>query len=463
MLLAVAIRSHYYDPNAPHWYGLCYAWAVAAIMEEEPIHPGIYNGVLFRVGDKKALLTVLYDGARHNAYDIKDPVEFQHVLETFIKDRQQPIVMDLSSNDEVWNYPVYKYSISYRTEGDLRHYTTTIYYASDQVPPDFRGTLESSKTYYYWFRLSGNNIIDSGWEYGSESRRPKLAFEPLYPIEKGNGIDADKVHEIVNTVDDPYEDNNTLEDATPATSGRYEMLSLDEDWLKVNLRTGDRLKAMIEWEDGAKLSAQFLGTGQRVEAEMAEGQWLSYVAAEDGDHYIRVSTGSPDNESEYSIYIDQGLGYEAFFPIYQPGGWANGLSLITPQSTGDSRTILCVMSEGGLPLRSRGQEPEGYIGGILEEDFGISVSDKGYLRVDSDVPILGMGMEISGDYFAFGEDLIPRTAAASELFLPHFAGVHGLTGEWRTYFGLINIGEENEDIVLTAYGENGAQGKGRNF
>jgi len=449
-------RSLYYDRQAPHWYGLCYAWAAAAILEPEPTDKGIYGGVVFRVGDKKALLTVLHDSLRYNSYNVKDPVEFHNVLEEYIKRRGQPIIMDLGDQVEVWNYPVYRYDTSYTTEGNLRHYTTTVYFASDMVSPEYIGTQVSSKTYWYWFELNGSEIIDSGWEEASASAPPKRAYEPLDPVPRNDAIDPDKVQEIVGTIDDAYEDNDTFEQATPAISGRYDFLLLDEDWVKVNLRAGDQLKAMIDSEDSTELSAQFLGTGERVEVEMPQGQWITYVAKDNGDHYIRVSTENTDDEYEYSLYIEQGLKHQAIFPMYQPGGWVNGLSIISPQAGPNTRTILCLLEDRGAPAMGYILDgTEGYMGGVLEEDFSLSSSAKGYLRVDSDNPLVGSGSEIYGTYFAFGGDLIPLDLASTRLYFPHFAGVHGLTGEWRTYFGLINIGEENEDIVLTAYGENG--------
>ena len=47
------------------WWGLCHAWAPAAILEPEPLEPVSYNGVDFSVSDIKALLITMYD--RHSA------------------------------------------------------------------------------------------------------------------------------------------------------------------------------------------------------------------------------------------------------------------------------------------------------------------------------------------------------------------------------------------------------------
>lgn len=453
-------NSRYYDPNAPYWWGLCFAWAAASIMEEEPVHKGVYNGTVFRVGDKKALLTVLYDGTRYNAYHVRDPVEFQHVLETFIKGRNQPVVMDLGSEEEIWNFPVYRYEISYYTDPwDKRHYSTTIHFASDSVAPDYKGISPDSRTYHYWFKLQGSEIIESGWEGASVGNPPKVAYEPLYTIPRNDGIDPDTVREIVDSIDDAYETNNASGEAALLTSGRYDLLALDQDWFRVTLREGDVLRVMPQWDDGAVISAQLLDPGLDVAAAMAAGRWTLFSARENGDHSIKVVSSRPKEEYEYTLYLVHAMGYGALFPMYQPGGWANGVAMFTGElGTAAWRVGLCIMGEDGMPRNGICiDEAAGHIGGILKEDFLLSSPESGYLRVDSDSLILGMGMQVSGQYLAYGADLIPLNDAVSELFFPHFAGYAGIPDQWGTYFGFINTGIDQERLLLIAYDREGAE------
>ncbi|MBD88716.1 MAG: hypothetical protein CL940_00065 [Deltaproteobacteria bacterium] len=44
----------------PTWFGLCHAWAPAAVMVAEPEQPVVYNDVTFKVNDLKALATFSY-------------------------------------------------------------------------------------------------------------------------------------------------------------------------------------------------------------------------------------------------------------------------------------------------------------------------------------------------------------------------------------------------------------------
>ncbi len=45
----------------PTWWGICHAWAPAAVMNPEPKRPVTRNGVEFQVNDIKALVTLMHD------------------------------------------------------------------------------------------------------------------------------------------------------------------------------------------------------------------------------------------------------------------------------------------------------------------------------------------------------------------------------------------------------------------
>ena len=95
----------YYNPQALTWEGLCFNWAAAAILEPEPTHKGIFQNTAFLVGDKKALLTVAYDGALYNKYPINNPADFHDLLEEFITNQKMPIMMDLGTDGEILVLP----------------------------------------------------------------------------------------------------------------------------------------------------------------------------------------------------------------------------------------------------------------------------------------------------------------------------------------------------------------------
>ncbi|GAB9472526.1 hypothetical protein Gpo141_00009702 [Globisporangium polare] len=122
----------------PGWYGICHAWAPAAILEPEPKCPVTKNGVTFQPFDIKALLTAIYDGAnietvftgvRFNGPDnapnnkdkygrFTDPAErdlgagYFHLAVTNILGKfKQSFVVDVTAGSEVWNQPVRGYEI----------------------------------------------------------------------------------------------------------------------------------------------------------------------------------------------------------------------------------------------------------------------------------------------------------------------------------------------------------------
>ncbi|TMW58951.1 hypothetical protein Poli38472_007096 [Pythium oligandrum] len=120
----------------PTWYGLCHAWAPAAILEPEPKCSVVKNGVTFKVFDIKALLTQLYDGAGVNVvftgarFDDADSVRDEYGRYTDAKQRDlgpgffhiavtnimcrfgRSFVVDVASGAQVWNQPVRSYSIN---------------------------------------------------------------------------------------------------------------------------------------------------------------------------------------------------------------------------------------------------------------------------------------------------------------------------------------------------------------
>ncbi len=128
----------------PTWWGICHAWAPAAIMEEEPRQAVLKNGVTFKVNDIKALVTLTYDrttsrfislrcdkddgqnGIKYDAYGRPigtdsecmdtNPGTFHVVATNLLGLRGQSFVEDRTFDDEVWNQPMRSYRVSQQTE-----------------------------------------------------------------------------------------------------------------------------------------------------------------------------------------------------------------------------------------------------------------------------------------------------------------------------------------------------------
>jgi hypothetical protein len=126
----------------PTWFGICHAWAPAAILTQEPKHAVTRNGVEFKVNDIKALVTLAHDGVvnkfvslrcekddRPGAEDNADvdfdgngrPVDpacrdsnagsFHVLLTNYLGVQRASFVFDQTFDDEVWNQPLRGYRI----------------------------------------------------------------------------------------------------------------------------------------------------------------------------------------------------------------------------------------------------------------------------------------------------------------------------------------------------------------
>jgi hypothetical protein len=122
----------------PKWFGICHAWAPAAMLETEPKCPVQVGDITFQPLDIKGLLTEIYDGAhvetvftgaRFNGKDnepdnrdqygrYRDPTQrdlgagFFHVALTNILGlRNQSFIVDVAPGVEVWNHPVKSYEV----------------------------------------------------------------------------------------------------------------------------------------------------------------------------------------------------------------------------------------------------------------------------------------------------------------------------------------------------------------
>jgi hypothetical protein len=130
----------------PTWWGICHAWAPAAILTPEPKYPVTLNGVTFKVNDIKSLVTLAHNSTntkfvslRCNKDDAADPATITydeygrpndasrecrdtnpgtyHVLLTnYLGKQGAAFVEDRTFDDEVWNQPLRGYNITEQRE-----------------------------------------------------------------------------------------------------------------------------------------------------------------------------------------------------------------------------------------------------------------------------------------------------------------------------------------------------------
>ncbi|MDQ3233750.1 MAG: hypothetical protein M3Q07_18185 [Pseudobdellovibrionaceae bacterium] len=131
-----------FGDRVPTWFGICDGWALAASMEDEPIkmvraQSASGQTIDFYPEDIKALMAYYYTfapkqyvaaGGRCNRPTVtKDangrviepecrdinPATIHLALDRFVGDASQKLVVDISRDEMVWNYPIQSYEFQY--------------------------------------------------------------------------------------------------------------------------------------------------------------------------------------------------------------------------------------------------------------------------------------------------------------------------------------------------------------
>ena len=188
------VNNHHYNPNAEEWEGHCNGWAAAAILEPEPREEKIRNGIVFEVADQKALLSemcmntyCMFYGKRYwgKPGDDKNdiyPDQFHQLLLEYLGTGKSAIICDTDPGRMVWNFPMYKFestwSESWFNKKKLK-VKTTCYFVTDNVRPDYVGTMWFATTFNYNLFVDDEGNIEGGeWAYGSEGTHPDFVWVP---------------------------------------------------------------------------------------------------------------------------------------------------------------------------------------------------------------------------------------------------------------------------------------------
>ncbi|POM58029.1 Elicitor-like transglutaminase [Phytophthora palmivora] len=218
----------------PGWFGICHAWAPAAILEPEPQCDVTKNGVTFHVMDIKGLITSMYDGAsiktvftgarfygpdsptNKDQYDrFTDAARrdlgagYFHIAITNIMAKQnRSFVVDVTAGAEVWNQPVRSFKVKSMDLVNIRtasmmYFGVPAYPFNDKtvhlayVKTSFSWVFESyndgplvssgqidsytqSKDYEYLLELDGDyNIIGGEWVGQSKEDHPDFLWFPI--------------------------------------------------------------------------------------------------------------------------------------------------------------------------------------------------------------------------------------------------------------------------------------------
>jgi hypothetical protein len=221
----------------PSWFGICHAWAPAAILMPEPKFPVTRNGVTFQVNDLKALASLVHEGVENRFVSLRCDLDdngtaikfdehgrpvanacrdsnagsFHVLISNYLGLQGQSFVFDRTYDDEVWNQPLRGYNVLQSREVDINEAhrllgvsgTPTIYKFNDQAKKfryiqvdvsyisesdsatdgnlaDHIDDYTASDRYEYILELDAAGVINGGEWIGSSKRlHPDFAWLPV--------------------------------------------------------------------------------------------------------------------------------------------------------------------------------------------------------------------------------------------------------------------------------------------
>lgn len=245
-------KDHYYYPaDAEPWWGLCPAYARAAVSETYSILPSSHDNIVFRVGDKKGLLTLCHDDRAGVIYASgQTPVDFHFWLLDYIGSQHKAFTADMDAGTEVWYHPIFSYEMESWQSAQTEHVSVTVLYADDKVPPDYMGTRQRQKQYTYELYMDAEKSITGGtWTGNSISDHPETLSFPEVNGSLNPYLDCEKIQEIARAQDDFLErpDNPS----TRLLPGTYNLVLLNEDAYMIQGAPGDEAMLEITRQDGS--------------------------------------------------------------------------------------------------------------------------------------------------------------------------------------------------------------------
>ncbi|MGB9500229.1 MAG: hypothetical protein ACKVE4_10895 [Dissulfuribacterales bacterium] len=358
-------KEHYYNPDAESWWGLCPPFSRAAVTESYPILPSSENNIIFRVGDKKGLLTLCHDDWSGIIYASGEtPVDFHFWLLDYIGEQQTAFTADLDAGEEVWYFPVYHYEMDSTRSGQTDHVSVGILYASDSVKPDYIGTKARLKQYTYDLFLDDQgNIIGGEWtgesadSAGDHGDHPETLSFPEVTGALNPYLDCEKIREIARARDDFLEmPDNASARLLPGT---YNLVLLNEDVYILPGAPGDEVVLDFTKDDSSRrdMNIEILdndGVQVRQHRMTQYGPPVSFLLPMENPPYTVVITQA-DYEADPNIYTLV-MDFQAAFVhrvsyIPKNGPWS-GFALTNGNDEPADDVMLVTTDTDGHPIQT---------------------------------------------------------------------------------------------------------------
>lgn len=470
---------NHYNPDALEWNGHCNGWAAAAIYEPEPA-AGEQNGIYFRVGDKKALLTELHQSDIGTTYGLDPgnsagtigPLLFHTTLVRYIRDLGKPIVMELDPSEEIWNYPCYGYDTSWSDEGNYRDYTTTCYFSQDFVSPDTSDTTYFTETYTYRFLIDNGEISAAEWTGESVVYHPHFLWDVAGRAPSNPYLDADRVSQLMATTisepvgDDPLEDNDTLETAArldwPVFLGRL----LDPDYLRIPVEAGETVDVAFHPQklDVAATGALTDAAGNPVGTQEPVDTHVVFHAGmqpQDRELYLGLVSTSPQaNHRNYEVDVDR-MGGVFFMPhVVNADGWDTEMCLYNPGPAADNLFFHFYWTAAGTVEKRFYQSTLPALGGgelkigPLDSFFlDLDAGNERWMKIRTDGNLEGVFLFSNYNYGGNLASMPLQDRGANRLYFNHLA----VDATWWTGVSIANTDPyQAANVVLQPFAPDGA-------
>ena len=452
----------HYDPTAPGWYGLCAYWARAASYEHVDVLPSSENNIVFRVGDKKGLLTLAHNNDIGLLGNGVQPEVFHLWLLKYIKDERKAFVADLWAGEEVWSYPIYKYDMESSRSGNVESVSVTVYFADDAVEPDYRGTQVHIYHYTYDLFLDGNGAITGGeWTGPSVVDHPELLSISLDVSTIFPGLDYQEVVRIARSRDDGLENGGAAVEIGPGT---YNLILLDEDVYRIPSAPGDILSIQVEKQPGSVRdidAAVVDGNGAEVHRVVVSNvSPLSIRLTSTTPPYtIRLRQDDYTDPNIYTLKTDVKRSYDQVVPYVPKTSDWSGFALTNPGSAAVERVTLTTQDEEGVPIQTvlgplRLEPGEKRV--FLFDDLPVRLNElsaTARLTLEADGPVDLLNL-IGGGGDRFLSTFVQGDARGSRLVIADTAPA--MTPGVRMFGGVRNESFEATGVTLRLYSGAGA-------
>ena len=345
-----------YDPDTPTWWGHCGDWAQAACFENLQFFPSSEDNIIFRVGDKKGLMTLAHNNDIAVRADGTRPDVFHYWLLNYVKDEGKAFVADLDPDDEVWSYVIFKYDMNKTNSGNTLSVVVKVSYADDMVFPDYMGTQVRTANFTYTLFLDDTGEIVGGeWTGNSIGEHPDQLTFPLMARTTSPDLDYEEVLRLARSKDDFLEAGDTEE---PLIPGTYNLILMDEDRYEISCSQGDTVVLDVEKLDGSQEEEVSAVLTDREGAMLARADIFEedpmhiIVTAQDPPFHLSLTRQDYSRPSIYRIKIDIKKAFAREIPYIPKNGMWSGFALTNYGDSSIDGVMLTTYNAQGDPVQT---------------------------------------------------------------------------------------------------------------